>query len=235
MIYVTGDMHGDIGRFRQKQVRKLRKNDTLIVCGDFGFVWDGSEKEKRILKWIGKRRYQVLFVEGCHDNLDLLAGYPQTQWQGGIVREISGKLKLLCRGSVFEIEGQKIFAFGGGSSEDSEERLSSKSWWPGELPNEDEIALARDMLGRHGNVVDFIVTHQSSRRIKQFLHMDSSEISNLDTFLDEVRETVNFKKWYFGSVHFDKNVPPNEVALFRAVVPMQKEQVEIRKQVPPTR
>ena len=74
MIYVTGDVHADLGRFKGKAAKKLKKGDTLIVCGDFGFVWDGSKKEQRVLKWLGRRRYSVLFVEGTHDNLDLLAG-----------------------------------------------------------------------------------------------------------------------------------------------------------------
>ena len=83
MIYVTGDVHADLGRFKGKAAKKLKKGDTLIVCGDFGFVWDGSKKEQRVLKWLGRRRYSVLFVEGTHDNLDLLAGYPVVDFCGG--------------------------------------------------------------------------------------------------------------------------------------------------------
>ena len=64
MIYITGDIHGDFSRFRSPALKKLRKNDALIVCGDFGFIWDGSEKEQKILKKIGKLPYNVLFVEG---------------------------------------------------------------------------------------------------------------------------------------------------------------------------
>ena len=53
MIYVTGDIHADLDRFKGKEAKKLKKGDTLIVCGDFGFVWDGSKKEQQVLKWIG--------------------------------------------------------------------------------------------------------------------------------------------------------------------------------------
>ena len=55
MIYVTGDIHADLDRFKGKEAKKLKKGDTLIVCGDFGFVWDGSKKEQQVLKWIGKQ------------------------------------------------------------------------------------------------------------------------------------------------------------------------------------
>ena len=39
MIYITGDIHGDFSRFKSPLLRKLKKNDALIVCGDFGFIW----------------------------------------------------------------------------------------------------------------------------------------------------------------------------------------------------
>ena len=50
MIYVTGDTHGDIDRFKDSQMKKLGRGDTLIICGDFGFFWDGSKKEQQMLK-----------------------------------------------------------------------------------------------------------------------------------------------------------------------------------------
>ena len=50
MVYVTGDMHGDISRFDSPAIKQLKKGDTLIVCGDFGFVWDNSKIEQKILK-----------------------------------------------------------------------------------------------------------------------------------------------------------------------------------------
>lgn len=45
MIYVTGDTHGDIERFKSSGIHKLKKGDSIIVCGDFGFVWDGSDRK----------------------------------------------------------------------------------------------------------------------------------------------------------------------------------------------
>ena len=34
-------MHGDFERFKLPAMKKLKKGDTLIICGDFGFLWDG--------------------------------------------------------------------------------------------------------------------------------------------------------------------------------------------------
>lgn len=93
MIYITGDIHGDFSRFKSPLLRKLKKNDALIVCGDFGFIWEGTQAERKILKKIGKLPYNVLFVEGSHDNYDLLESYPVEEWCGGKTRPISGRLR----------------------------------------------------------------------------------------------------------------------------------------------
>ena len=49
MIYVTGDMHGAIERLYDKEWYKLKAGDTLIVCGDFGFLWKGDAEEQKII------------------------------------------------------------------------------------------------------------------------------------------------------------------------------------------
>ena len=60
MIYFTGDMHGDFSRFKDVKKARVKKGDTLIVCGDFGFLWEGGKKEEAVLQKIGKLPYTVL-------------------------------------------------------------------------------------------------------------------------------------------------------------------------------
>ena len=90
VICITGDLHGDFDRLCVPELKKLKSRDVLIVCGDFGFVWDGSKEEQKILKKIGKRRYDTLFVEGCHDNYELLKEYPVVAYKGGKARKEHG-------------------------------------------------------------------------------------------------------------------------------------------------
>ena len=63
-IYVTGDVHGraeyGASRFSSKAWplgRTLTRDDVVIVAGDFGFVWDGSNAERYWLTtpWLGCR------------------------------------------------------------------------------------------------------------------------------------------------------------------------------------
>ena len=46
MIYITGDCHRDFERFNMSifpEQREMTKEDFVIVCGDFGGVWNKKE------------------------------------------------------------------------------------------------------------------------------------------------------------------------------------------------
>lgn len=93
------------------------------------------------------------------------------------------------------------------------------------MPEPREIGDAWESLARHDNKVDFIVTHQCAWRIKKFLGIGDNEANILDVFFDELREKCAYKKWFFGSLHLDKPIPPREVALFRRFAEMTGEPV----------
>ena len=221
MIYLTGDTHGELERFQSKGAKRLKKGDTLIVCGDFGFVWDGSKAEQKRLKWLGKRRYTIAFVEGTHDNLDLLAAYPQEEWNGGRIHRISDNLIHLMRGETYQVEGKTLFAFGGGESPDAELRREGESWWPQEMPTEEEVARGEEALARLGSQVDLIVTHECSGRLYRFLYPQRERVSLLGAFFDRVSESCGYKLWAFGCFHLDKRIPPKTRALFQEIVPFE--------------
>lgn len=217
MIYITGDMHGDLERFKQKALKPLQRGDSLIVCGDFGFIWDGSQRENKILHKIGKFKFNVLFLEGTHDNISQISQYPTEMWNGGLVRRISGNLLKLERGSIYTIEGKTIFAFGGGESLDMDERLRDSMWWPEELPDENELEQARNNLDASGNVVDYMITHECGTKVKRFIDMETDHINPMTAFFDSIAEDVLYKGWYFGCYHLDKIIPPRFHAIFQGV------------------
>ena len=49
MIYVTGDCHGNFERFNASifpEQKEMTKEDYVIICGDFGGVWNRDEESK---------------------------------------------------------------------------------------------------------------------------------------------------------------------------------------------
>ncbi|MGN0552118.1 MAG: metallophosphoesterase [Oscillospiraceae bacterium] len=223
MICITGDMHGDLSRFNDKRIKALKKNDFLIVCGDFGFIWDGSKHEQKILKKIGKKRFYTLFVDGCHENFDLLGKYPERDLCGGIVHQISGNLMHIKRGSVLSIQGYKFFGFGGGQTKEIDIRRESNTWFEAELPRNDEIEYAAENIRNAGNEVDYIVTHEPPASMKEFLGFEVNQISYMHTFFDRLKSECKFKMWFFGKAHINKLVPPKYRCLFDEVVVLKNE------------
>ena len=215
MIFVTGDMHGDLDRFQTPAVKKLGEKDVLMVCGDFGFVWDGSKAEQKTLKKIGKRKHDTVFVEGCHENYDLLREYPTVPYRGGLARKISGNVYQLLRGEVYEICGKKVFAFGGGDSE--EQGLSGSRWWPEEQPSEEDQAKGVESLRKNGGKVDIILTHDAPAVIKHFIRLEDTEASCIHMYLDYIAKKCDFGQWYFCRYHLDKVIPPRYYAMFQEV------------------
>lgn len=217
MIYFTGDTHGELSRFRSSAAKKLKKGDTLIICGDFGFVWNNSKEEMSNLKWLSKRKYNILFVEGAHENFEMLDSYPKVDFCGGKARKISENIYQLMRGEIFEIEGKKIFAFGGGDDEELDVMDFRESPEFARLPSDEDCEHARESLEKVGHAVDYIVTYDVSFKMRGFLEMESNCFNNLHAFLNEVSTSCSFGKWFFGCFHMDRRIPPFYYAVYENI------------------
>ena len=215
MIYVTGDLHGELERLKAPGVKKLRRGDTLLVCGDFGFIWDGDKKEQRILKKLGRKRFHIAFVDGIHENHNLLSAYPVTEWCGGKVHHISGRLYHLMRGQVYHMEDKTIFTMGGGElpeTADYDERFAAC------LPTVDDLYEANENLQRVDYRVDAVITHDCNGVVKNFLNMDCDACNHVYAFLDNASRIMEYDRWYFGCHHMDKQIPPRYTGVYREVL-----------------
>ena len=59
--------------------------DYVVIAGDFGGLWDGSQKDQYWLDWLNKKPFTTLFVDGNHENFDLLNTLPEKrmEWRTG--------------------------------------------------------------------------------------------------------------------------------------------------------
>lgn len=226
MIYVTGDMHGEEERLYSRSMKKLSEGDTLIVCGDFGFVWDGSAKEKKILEYLGSRKYNVCFIDGTHENFDLLEKCRMTVWNGGKVHRVSGNLFHMMRGQIFTIEGYRIFTFGGGESTDREMRTEHISWWKEEMPTPAELEEGAKAIDEVDCDVDFIITHEPPSIVKSTMLLRAGEtdsVNKLNGYFEQLNRVCKFKHWYFGSMHEDRVITNVHTAVFEDVIPINSD------------
>lgn len=221
MIYITGDMHGDTERLGKTELSMLRRDDTLIVCGDFGFIWNGGTKENQFLTRLEKRKYNICFVDGINENFDELSKYPVVIWKSGRVHKIRDNVFHLMRGQIYNIENKTIFTMGGG--EDPEFDITDFDEFPErkEIPSTQEMLTGVSNLEKYGYKVDYIITHEPPAKIRDFLLLSNNQnlrVTSLGAYLDELSQQTDFSKWYFGSMHTDKFISKNFTALFKNIV-----------------
>lgn len=218
MVYVTGDMHGDFKRFKASKIRRLKKGDTLIVCGDFGFFWNNSRSEKAIIKKLEEKDFDIAFVDGCHENFDIIEASEPVEWHKGKVHALGKNIFHLMRGQIYEIENMKIFAFGGGHSQDFDFRSESPNWWEREQPSHSEILNAIENLKKYQWKIDYIITHEPPASLKDCLNVDVFQRLEVHTFFEDVIRNCWYRKWFFGKCHMDKYIPTKYYALFDSVM-----------------
>ena len=219
VIYITGNIHGEREVFDTDMYRRLKEGDTLLICGDFGFLWNGDREEAKILASLGLKPYTILFVDGSHENFDLLERFPEVEYAGGRAHQLVSNVYHLMRGEVFTIEGKTIFAFGGGESEDKQFYIEAERWWPQEMPTGEEMERGRQTLQAHGNQVDYIVTHDPAPQ-RRVMYGESIQRNPLEVYFEELGRTVKYDRWFYGSRHVDQVVSEHQISLFRNVIPM---------------
>lgn len=248
MIFVTGDIHGkhEVEQRFSKQYfprqKELTKDDYVIICGDFGLVWNGFDTERYLLDWLEEKPFSTLWIDGNHENFDLLNRYPTETWQGGKVQFIRPSVIHLMRGQVFTIDGCRLFTMGGARSHDIDGgilepddpdlkrkkktlnqlgrsyRINHISWWAEEMPNEIEFEEGKKNLALHENKVDYILTHEAPAYTKALLEIKPAEERDpLAEYLQKIKEIVEYRKWYFGHHHLDMVMYSNEIAIFELV------------------
>ena len=221
MIYITGDIH------RTQDIRKIlpssfdyegkTRDDYLIIAGDFGCVWTGDERDDKLLDWFAKIPFTVLFIDGNHENFDLLDAMPVEMWHGGKVHRIRENLYHLMRGQVFEIDGKTWFTFGGGTSMDKSMRTPGVSWWPQEMPSREEMDEGRTSLEKNGWHVDYVLSHCAPLFIlKEIVPRAGGDI--LNSYLNEVARQTTFSHWYLGHYHMDRDLHGKYSILFQRIL-----------------
>ena len=223
----------------------MTKEDYVIICGDFGGVWNKeveNKEEKHLLDWLEEKPFTTLFVDGNHENFDRLYSYPVELWHGGKVHKIRRSVIHLMRGQIYEIDGKSFFTFGGASSHDIESgildpedpdfkekkkwldrewqsyRVNHITWWAQELPSEEEMQEGRVNLAAHDNQVDFIVTHCCATSTQMLIDEQKLKPDIETDYLEEIKQAIQFKKWFFGHYHDNRNVSKKEILIYEQFV-----------------
>ena len=255
MIYITGDCHGDFRRFSGRCRGMMpvgpTEGDHVIICGDFGMLWAKDAAFEYNVEWLSRLPCTILWVQGNHENYEMIAGYPMEPWNGGKARHIvRDRIILLERGQVFHIEGKSFFTFGGASSHDVQGgildkgspsydsdrrwaarqglpyRVRGESWWEQELPTEAEMQEGRENLARAGNSVDYVITHCMSggmqEKLCQYFRGIACGRDVLTGYFDELEGRLMFRHWFCGHYHVNHELDERHTVLYERIVPLSE-------------
>ena len=228
MIYVTGDTHGEIDIAKLwpenwPQGQQLSRDDCLVICGDFGAIWSGGQRDDDLLGWYEGQPWTTLFVDGNHENFDRIGQFPITERFGGHVQVVPGYDHVihLMRGEVYDLpmgEGDTVCAFvmGGATSTDRMWRVEGRSWWPQEMPSEQEYDNATANLKRVEWRVDYVFTHEVPYSAlydaldwsyaAQRCDPKGDELTGYLQWVNDNLDKDRLRMWYAGHHHVDRKV-----------------------------
>lgn len=235
MIHITGDIHGAVfERFTPESMpgeKTWGEDDKLIVLGDFGlifyteierFAFERQLEEKK-LKYLEDKPYEILFIDGNHENFDrLFRESKEEERYGGTVRRIGKNIYWLQRGQIYTIENKTFFCMGGAYSIDKAWRQEGISWWPQESPSEEEYKFASKNLLSSGKKVDYILTHTCPQVFIPVMGYTADPHDfELTSFFNWIWYEIEFNHWYFGHWHIDKELHSKVTAMFERVTSIE--------------
>lgn len=219
-------MHGGIDAHKitmsaWPEQKNLTKDDYLIICGDFGCIWDGSHKDEWWLNWFARKPFTTLVCFGNHENYDIIfSKYPIVEMFGNFVFEIRENVFGFLRGAVYEIAGKTFFTLGGAVSIDRHLRKEGVSWWSQEMPSYQEFQDAFDALEEHDWNVDYVITHCAPSSVQTKI-CDKYKYDKLTDFLNYIDKATMFKHWYFGHYHIDYKITENHTAIYNKIIELE--------------
>lgn len=250
MIFVTGDCHGTYNKFSTKNFPEqkelaLTKDDYVIVCGDFGLIWDQEQSKHELydINWFDEKPWTTLFVDGNHENhYRLNHDFPVEEWHGGKIHRISDSVIHLMRGEMYELDGKKCFAFGGAASHDYDEilhpdtdpswklkkkklkkrniwfRTEGLDWWENEVPSAQEQNHGIDTLYDNDWKCDFVFTHACPDTWLPALADLDGGSDPTGAYLDKIKRKLDFQHWFCGHMHQEKNLSESEHCIYHQIV-----------------
>lgn len=221
-VFVCGDIHAHIDILKLSNKNWighrdfLTENDLLIILGDFGLFWYQKNTKEEIywLNWLLKKKCQVAFIDGNHENHDIIDKFPiDNKWGGRVhecyVNERGKVLYHLMRGEVYIFNKKRVAVFGGANSIDKALRKEYISWWRRELPSYEEEINLYDNVSKYDGYIDYVLTHTCPNSISVNMFGIHSDCRVAHMF-DDILRILKFKEWHFAHYHKDVSSTDNK-------------------------
>lgn len=226
---ITGDTHGRVKERLEAIQQKCSyppAETAVIILGDAGlnfFLNKTDFKNKRFLdKYF---EYTIYCVRGNHEerpeNIPGIIKWCDSEVRGWVYIEPEfPKIRYFIDGYEYLIGGYHTLVIGGAYSIDKEYRLSKAKpgsswtgWFADEQLSREEIS---DITFRiTDRTFDIILSHTCPTswepKDKFLSFIDQSTVDRtMELWLEDLKETIHWKKWYFGHYHTDRKMYDND-------------------------
>ena len=233
---IAGDTHSSFNRFRKIQ-RIVPKDEKwgVIILGDAGinFFLDHNQQDRDLKQHI-KRNYpnlEFFCVRGNHEQRPELIPGMRLSRNNDVVgmvyeEEEFPSIHYLLDGATYLINDKKTLVLGGAYSVDKELRLEREAlgkyggWFPHEqLDSHERAMILNNVRGKHFDAVLSHTCPVSWEPTEVFLScVDQSKVDKtMEKWLEEVKDSITFDRWWFGHYHTDKMVNEKAFILFKSI------------------
>ncbi len=215
MIYITGDVHRNFERiFEFTKKYQTTLDDYLIILGDVGINYYLDSSDRNLKEELKNLSINLLCIQGNHEERpNNINSYKTIKMFDGdvFIEKKYPNLIFLKDGEIYNINNQKILVIGGAYSIDKEYRLRyGYHYFKDEQPCDKTKDKVMDLINKDNNI-DIVLTHTCPYKyepVEAFYNgIDQSKVDkSTEYFLDQVEEKLNYKKWYCGHFHINKNI-----------------------------
>lgn len=232
MIYVTGDIHGEVRtllNWLDKCHIPHEKEQIIVLLGDVGVNYFGgyADRERKVLLQDSNRTY--FCIHGNHEKRpESISSYYQLLWHDGLVymEDEFPNLLFAKDGEVYDLEGLQTLVIGGAYSVDKWYRLRRGwGWWDDEQVSEEHRAEILEEVKRIKSV-DLVLTHTCPYEWEPrelFLSgLDQSTVDDsMEHWLSEIEANLEYRYWLFGHFHGDKKINDKAQMLYKDVIDLE--------------
>lgn len=214
MIYITGDIHGQLDPiYDLYQKYSPTQDDVIVLLGDVGVNYYGNQKDANIKQQMKIIGCTFFCIHGNHENRPQnIPSYKEKEWNRGRVLYEDDFPNILfpIDGDIFKLADKKCIVIGGAYSVDKYYRLlKDYHWWADEQPSEAIKQYVEKQLSE--NQIDIIFSHTCPSKyipIECFLSgIDQSTVDDsTEKWLDTIEDNNKYQAWFVGHWHTNKDI-----------------------------
>ena len=102
-------------------------------------------------------------------------------------------------------------------------RIRDYSWWDLEMPTKEEMQNGINNLEKANYKIDYIISHCCPTSIQFLISLGYFKSDYLTDYFQKIMERCEFKKWYFGHYHDNRQINEKFTLLYEDIVPLEFE------------